>query len=223
MKSMLLLLFTVIILSEAHSQNPDKFTTVDFGYIDSTWAYRNNGLGITFPLKNEWYLLNAIAKPGMYVKVGAAQSNIDGYNKAVQLPAAQFEKFHTSSIATLFAVSILDANAAIITQPLDYNADKTFYFGLTKATYPDAYDFLRITCLKCTDESFSDIFYGKLKLGNTEFAGYITGVTDLKGNKMGHFYGVKKIKDLYLVLRFNFPDMEAFEKYQSYFSGLSIR
>lgn len=223
MKSMLLLLFTVIMLSEAHSQNPDKFTSVDFGYIDSTWTYRNDGLGITFPLKKEWYLLNSIAKPGMYVKVGAAQSNIEGYNKAVQLPAAQFEKFHTSSIATLFAVSILDANAAIIKQPLDYNADKTFYFGLTKATYPDAYDFLRITCLKCTDEMFSDMFYGKLKLGNTEFAGYITGVTDLKGNKMGHFFGVKKIKDLYLVLRFNFPDMEAFEKYQSNFSGLSIK
>lgn len=40
---------------------------------------------------------------------------------------------------------------------------------------------------------------------------------------MGHFFGVKKIKDLYLVLRFNFPDMEAFEKYQANFSGLSVK
>ncbi|MGN6420167.1 MAG: hypothetical protein ACTHMC_21850 [Pseudobacter sp.] len=223
MKLLFLLLFSTILLSETYSQTPDKFSSVDFGYIDSTWTYRNDGLGIIFPLQKDWYLLNAIAKPGIYVKAGSAQSNIDGYNKPVQLPAAQFEKFHTSSIATLFAVSILNANAETVKQPLDYNADKTFFFGLTKATYPDAYDFLRITCRKCTDEMFSDMFYGKLKLGNTEFAGYITGVTDLQGNKMGHFFGVKKIKDLYLVLRFNFPDMEAFEKYQANFSGLSVK
>lgn len=223
MKWAILLFFTTILLTEAHSQQSDKFSSVDLGYIDSTWTYRNNGLGIVFPLKKEWYLLNAIAKPGMYVKAGTSQSNIEGYNKPVQLPAAQFEKFHTSSIATLFAISILDAKTAIIKEPLDYNADKTFYFGLTKATYPDAYDFLRITCLKCTDEMFSDMFYGKLKLGNAEFAGYITGVTDLKGNKLGHFFGVKKIKDLYLVLRFNFPDMEAFEKFQSVFSALTVK
>jgi hypothetical protein len=52
--------------------------------------------------------------------------------------------------------------------------------------------------------------------------GYITGVTDKQGRKLGRFFGAKRIGNLYLVCQFNFPDLASFELYKEYFRGLTI-
>jgi hypothetical protein len=198
-------------------------THVDFGYVDSSWTYKSAGLGIRFPIPKGWYFMNAATNPTAYVKAGSRLMHIMGYNKPMVVPIANFNKVHKNSIAILFAFSKLADSAIVVRKPLDYNADKTFSFGITTATDTSTYAFLRYTCLKCTDESFKEIYTGKVNFGNTEFDGYITGVTDKKGNKMGHFIGIKRISDHYLVLQFNFPDPAAFENYKEFLKELQVK
>lgn len=213
----------LVLAAPAQSQTVSTQTNVDFGYVDSSWTYKSAGLGVSFPIPKGWYFMNGATNPPAYVKVGSKLMHIMGYNKPMRVPIADFNRIHKNSIAILFAFSKLADSAIVVRKPLDYNADKTFSFGITTATDTSTYAFLRYTCLKCTDESFKEIYTGKVNIGNTEFDGYVTGVTDKKGNKMGHFIGIKRISDHYLVLQFNFPDPDAFEHYKEFLKELQVK
>lgn len=216
--------FTLVVLStKTNSQTVSTKTHVDFGYVDSSWTFKSAGLGVTFPLPKGWYFMNGVTNPPAYVKIGAKLIHIIGYNRPMRVPIADFNRVHKNSIATLFAFSQIADSGIVVRKPLDYNADKTFYFGVTAATDTNTYNFLRYTCLKCTDESFKEIYVGKVNIGNTEFEGYVTGVTDLRKNKMAHFIGIRRVSDHYLVLQFNFPDPELFDTYKDYLKELVIQ
>lgn len=223
MKAIRTLSLLLVFSTAAKSQAISTETHVDFGYVDSSWTYKSEGLGVRFPLPKGWYFMNAVTTPSAYVKIGAKLIHIIGYNRPMRVPIADFNRIHNNSIAILFGFSKLPDSSIIIRKPLDYNADKTFYLGITKMLDTVPYNFLRFTCLKCTDESFKDIYTDKVKIGNTEFEGYITGVTDKKGNKMGHFFGIRRVSEHYLVLQFNFPDLDSYEKYKDYLKDLSVQ
>ncbi|RZS71130.1 hypothetical protein EV199_3031 [Pseudobacter ginsenosidimutans] len=223
MKAFAALLLLVVLSTNTNGQTVSTQTHVDFGYVDSSWTFKSAGLGVKFPIPKGWYFMNGATNPPSYVKVGSKLVHIMGYNKPMRVPIADFNRIHNNSIAILFAFSQLPDSGIVIRKPLDYNADKTFSFGITTATDTSTYAFLRYTCLRCTDESFKEIYTGEVKIGNTIFDGYITGVTDKKGNKMGHFIGVKRISNHYLVLQFNFPGPETFDSYKEFLKDLQVK
>lgn len=218
----IVLLFLSVVIT-VHGQTKTSTTYVDYGYINENWVYKNQGFGVQYPFPKNWYFLNPTSKPPSYVRVGANQNYIYGYTVPIKIPIAQFIKLHDNSVATLFCISQLEQSSDIVKDTLDYKADKTFYIGITKANQLSEYDFLRKTCLKCTDETFKEIFMEKVKIGNTEFNGYITGTKDNHGNTLGHFFGIKRIKDFYLVLEYNFPDLPSFESYKTYLKEFSVK
>jgi hypothetical protein len=205
------------------AQAAAKPAVVDYGHVTTEWVYKNEGFNITLPLPKGAYFMNALSKPPVYVRIGSPVSHIEGYAKAVKVPVAEFNEVHKSSIATLFSFSYLPKDtAAIVKKPLDFNADKTFYFGLTNTDEKSVRDFLRQTCLLCTDEGFKEIYFPNVAIGNTYFDGYITGVRDLKGNKMGKFFGIKRVGDMYLVLQYYFETIEQYEEYKDVLKELRL-
>lgn len=209
--------FFFIILISCNAQNQEK---VDYGFINSEWIYHNTGLRLNFPLPKDWYFLDATTKS--YIKVGSDINKIKPYTTPLQVPIQEFKKNNSEQVATLFAITKLDTTSTYVDKPFDYNADKTIYFGLVYSDNSDVYSFLRKRCLKCTDDTFKDIFFKDVKLGNTTFDGYIAGVTDNQGRKMGHFSGAKRVGSIYLVCEYIFPDLDSFEDYKVYFKDLTI-
>jgi hypothetical protein len=194
--------------------------SVDYGFINSGWTYKNAGLKLQYPLPKGWHFLDATS--GSYIKVGSDIKKIPAYTTPFQVSIQDFKKSNSEQIATLFAITQLDTSAIFVAKEFDYNADKTITIGLVYSDNTDVYSFLRKTCLECTDENFKDIYLKDVKLGNITFDGYITGVTDNEGHKMGSFFGVKRVGSLYLVCQYKFPDLNSFEAYKNYFKGLAI-
>ena len=195
--------------------------TVDYGFINAEWTYKNQGLKLDYPIPKGWYFLDATSNN--YVKVGTDINNVKAYTIALQISIQEFKKSNTDQIAILLSITKLDSTGIVVTKQIDDNADKTITLGLVYSESENTYSFLRNTCLKCTDENFKDIYLKDVKLGNITFDGYITGVTDNQGNKNGHFFGVKRIGNLYLVCQYNFPNLNSFETYKNYFKGLTIK
>ena len=223
MKQLLIPFLLIIIIPNLKCQNSKSSSFVDYGFVDTSWTYRNEGLGITFKLQDGWHFMNFLSEPNTYVQVGAGLINIEGYTKPIKVPISEFKNVHNNSSATLFAFSQLGDSSEIVTRTLDLEADKTFYFGLTSTTGTSIYDFLRTTCLKCTDDTFKKIYLPNIIIGNTIFSGYLTNIKDKEGNKLGRFFGIKKIKEMYLVLQYNFPDTQSFESYKLFLKDLKIQ
>jgi hypothetical protein len=201
--------------SSLSARQTTNASLVDYGYVTKDWVYINDSLGISFPLPKDAYFMNSLSKPATYVRIGSPVKSIEGYTEPVRLPLSDFQGVHVASIATLFSFSYLPKDtSAVVKKPLDYNADKTFYFGLTMADKRTDRDYLRQSCLACTDSSFHEVFFPDVMVGNTFFNGYITGVRDLKGNAVGHFFGVKRMGPFYLVLQYYFSTIEQFDEYK---------
>jgi len=168
--------------------------------------------------------MNPASKPNKtYVKIGSDIKYISAYTKNIKLTIKEFiAEFTNQSSATLFAISYLDNKLDIVKNPFDYNADKTITFSLAYSEGKTVDEFLLKSCSRCTPESFKKIKFYNQKIGNTIFDGYITGVTNIQGNSLGHFFGIKKTGCMYVILEFNFPNMDSFESYKSYLKGLSI-
>lgn len=197
------------------------YKNIDYGYINASWTYINEGFKIQFTLPKDWHFFDA--SKNQYVKVGSDIKNIPAYTRSFQVPMANFKKSNSDRIATLFEVSKIGSKEIFQKQPFDDKADKTITVGVVYSENPDVYAFLKSTCLRCTDQSFKEIYLKSTKLGNIIFEGYITGVTDNKGNKMGHFFGARRMGNIYLICQYNFPDLEAFESYKEFFKTLALK
>jgi len=209
-----------IVLIVLNSCNAQRQKSVDYGYVTSDWTYKNDGLNLVFPLPNNWYFMDANTET--LVKIGSDVNRLKAYTSAFQVPVEEFKKTNTNTIASLFEITKLDTSATVVAKPIDYNADKTIIVGLVYSDNSDSYSFLRATCSNCDDATFKKIFLKDVMLGNIHFDGYITGVIDNLGRKIGHFFGVKRINNLYLVCQFNFAEFKDYEIYKRYFHGFKL-
>ena len=209
-----------IILITLISCNAQTQKSVDYGYVNSDWTYINDGLGLKFPLLKDWYFRDANSET--LVKIGTDVKRLKAYTSAFQVPIQEFKKTNSDFIATLFEITKLDSSSTVLDTKFDYNADNTIVIGVVYSENSDVYAFLRKTCGKCDDSTFKKIFFKDVKLGNAKFDGYITGVRDNQGQKIGHFFGVKRIGNLYLVCQFNFAELSDFDARRNYFDGLKV-
>lgn len=209
------LLFIALTTCSAQYQN-----AVDYGYLTSQWVYKNEGLGIEFPLPDKWYFNDASSKK--LVKIGSDVKKLRAYTSAFKVPISEFKESYSNRIATLIEFTKLDSSSMVIAEEIDDNADKTISLGVVYSNNSDPYSFLRATCGRCDDTTFKQIFLKDVVLGNAKFDGYITGVRDRLGRKTGHFFGAKRIGKLYIICQFNFAEPKDFESYKKYFDKLKF-
>jgi hypothetical protein len=210
----LAVLFTALAWPVSGRAQHCEDSTVFLGRLDSDWLYRNESLGLAFPLPQGWYFYDYLGQQRKYLRVGSdyrllSSSYVEGRGATVQIP--ELKRVGFAFAPTLLSLARLDDSANLVTADREIE-QKMISFRACYADTSDTPGFLIQYYRRITHGTTDTPAILQGQLGGLHFDYFSVTVQTPSGQIQQNWFGARKFGCFYLLIRIIYQKEEDLEQ-----------